>query len=652
MATSKPNLNRIWAGGAPANNVIDPDTTTPGKFDSGWLAEVPPFEHFNFLQKLFTEALAHNNEEGINLWDTNTTYSTSALAKGSDGNIYKSVSEQSGNDPVSDGGANWVAQSSINRNADFQALRDTANSAYSLGEMVYIDNFTYPWIKKSGAVAASIVDNGWYIIAADDLDIYYESSSPVVNAAIFGAVGDWDGSSGTDNTTALQNAIDTADNLAVRRVYVPAGDYLYTKVVIPMANNYGSARFELYGDGLGITVFRTDTDRAIDLDSNKESGTGYNVDLHDFTLRGNGAKPENGIYSDGLAFCHFYNLHVLSFENNIRCAGDTFVNRFTKLFLSGAPQYGFRMDASGTTNFWDCIFTFGATVNAYQLSGAYNTVGSLAADDCSGGAAYNFNFFSGTVNSLGNESSDVDRMITCSNSQFSIGYVLAFYNTVDDVNSKGGVIGGSGNNVKIENIKIEQSSSIVSTQAPFDMFDSIIKIGNTEYINIEYTGEPDGSASSSGAMFSTDKSTGIGISNDGTRRSYIGYDRGRFNFGEASPRIPGSLAVPKAIFLDMVGSPRFDSDGNDYRFGRPSKEGDIFLESDPGQEYQLGRITTSTGSDLNACSFLRIPLEIATTTANRPTTGLRAGLQIFDTTLGQPIWYNGSGWVDATGTSV
>jgi hypothetical protein len=39
------------------------------------------------------------------------------------------------------------------------------------------------------------------------------------------------------------------------------------------------------------------------------------------------------------------------------------------------------------------------------------------------------------------------------------------------------------------------------------------------------------------------------------------------------------------------------------------------------------------------------------TTANRPSSPAE-GAQWFDTTLGKPIWYDGSGWVDATGTSV
>jgi hypothetical protein len=40
------------------------------------------------------------------------------------------------------------------------------------------------------------------------------------------------------------------------------------------------------------------------------------------------------------------------------------------------------------------------------------------------------------------------------------------------------------------------------------------------------------------------------------------------------------------------------------------------------------------------------------TTANRPTEQREVGQYYFDTTLGIPIWYDGTNWVDATGTVV
>ena len=40
------------------------------------------------------------------------------------------------------------------------------------------------------------------------------------------------------------------------------------------------------------------------------------------------------------------------------------------------------------------------------------------------------------------------------------------------------------------------------------------------------------------------------------------------------------------------------------------------------------------------------------TTADRPLINLQIGQFYFDTTLGYPIWYDGTNWVDATGTVV
>jgi hypothetical protein len=40
------------------------------------------------------------------------------------------------------------------------------------------------------------------------------------------------------------------------------------------------------------------------------------------------------------------------------------------------------------------------------------------------------------------------------------------------------------------------------------------------------------------------------------------------------------------------------------------------------------------------------------TTANRPTQNLQIGQFYFDTTLGIPIWYNGTVWKNASGTTV
>lgn len=242
MATSKPDLTRVWAEGAPPGNVVDPDITTPGKVASGWQAEVPPFEHFNFLQKWFTQGLAHFNEQGIAVWDTDTTYPISALAKGSDGNIYIAINEQSGNDPVSDN-INW-------RPMDNQLLSiaqlKTRKGGYE-GEQVFVRQYHTTLEGEGGGVfywdsTSTESDNLGTIIEVTGVVTgrwkrRYEGS---VDVKWFGAIGD----GVTSDSAAFQAAVDTATTVRVSKcetyylvggLNVPAGttfigerEYVYT----------------------------------------------------------------------------------------------------------------------------------------------------------------------------------------------------------------------------------------------------------------------------------------------------------------------------------------------------------------------------------------------------------------------------------------
>ncbi len=157
VAIVKPNLTRVWAAGAPGANVVDPDTTTPGKFDDGWDAEIPPFEHFNFLQQLFTQGLGYLNEQGIGEWDTDTEYSIDSIAKGSNGGIYRSLTDtNTGNDPITDF-VNWVPalygenglynpNMAVSRRGDFTSPTAIAHNIY------YLDR----WLSKLSGVSATI----------------------------------------------------------------------------------------------------------------------------------------------------------------------------------------------------------------------------------------------------------------------------------------------------------------------------------------------------------------------------------------------------------------------------------------------------------------------------------------------------------------
>jgi hypothetical protein len=84
---TKPDWSYIWAeGGA----VVQPSNT---KIQTGWVAEVPPFQWENFVQNRQDQMLAHINQRGIAAWSGDTEYEAGGLSyvQGSDGVIYKSV---------------------------------------------------------------------------------------------------------------------------------------------------------------------------------------------------------------------------------------------------------------------------------------------------------------------------------------------------------------------------------------------------------------------------------------------------------------------------------------------------------------------------------------------------------------------------------
>jgi hypothetical protein len=102
------------------------------------------------------------------------------------------------------------------------------------------------------------------------------------------------------------------------------------------------------------------------------------------------------------------------------------------------------------------------------------------------------------------------------------------------------------------------------------------------------------------------------------------------------------------------------SSGSKFLFGTGSPEGvvfgnvgSIFLRTDGGKGTSLYIKESGSGIQLG---WVRLGTATKNTTANRPTlTANEIGTLYLDTTLaanGKPIWWNGALWVDANGTSV
>lgn len=102
-AYSKPNLiNVVWASGG---DRVAPDIA---KYNTGWLAEIPPRQYFNFIDWKQDQWAAYSNQIGIPEWDSETEYQAGkSVVQGTDGNIYQAVATTTGTDPVVDTASRW-----------------------------------------------------------------------------------------------------------------------------------------------------------------------------------------------------------------------------------------------------------------------------------------------------------------------------------------------------------------------------------------------------------------------------------------------------------------------------------------------------------------------------------------------------------------
>ena len=105
-----PKIENIWAS-------VGPKTPNPddAKIATGWEAEIPPKEFFNYIEYKQDQLLAHINQHGICEWDTSTSYiANKSYVQGSNGVIFKAKTTHTGVNPVGEsgaatsaGGVNW-----------------------------------------------------------------------------------------------------------------------------------------------------------------------------------------------------------------------------------------------------------------------------------------------------------------------------------------------------------------------------------------------------------------------------------------------------------------------------------------------------------------------------------------------------------------
>lgn len=98
---NKPDFSYQWSSGGA---IVAPSNV---KIQTGWTAEVPPFQWENYLQNRQDNAILHLFQKGISEWDAASNYyfTTSGVrsyVQGSDGIIYVAVADSIGQNPTTD----------------------------------------------------------------------------------------------------------------------------------------------------------------------------------------------------------------------------------------------------------------------------------------------------------------------------------------------------------------------------------------------------------------------------------------------------------------------------------------------------------------------------------------------------------------------
>lgn len=98
---AKPDYSYQWSSGG---SIVAPSDV---KIQTGWTAEVPPYQWENWSQNRQDNAILHLFQKGISEWDAASNYyfTTSGVrsyVQGSDGNIYVAVQDSVGQNPTTD----------------------------------------------------------------------------------------------------------------------------------------------------------------------------------------------------------------------------------------------------------------------------------------------------------------------------------------------------------------------------------------------------------------------------------------------------------------------------------------------------------------------------------------------------------------------
>lgn len=159
MVDKRTDLDIIFASNAGVADIANPNEEEgPGAFEAGWEAEIPPYQYFNFIQRKFSEAIAHVNKEGIGRWDNVTSYEVDAIVKSpTGGQLYKAIEANSDTDPTNSPSSWEIFPPVVEIPEDMLGVTDVRiNTRYFTSTTTYVkpDNVAFVEIQVQGGGGA------------------------------------------------------------------------------------------------------------------------------------------------------------------------------------------------------------------------------------------------------------------------------------------------------------------------------------------------------------------------------------------------------------------------------------------------------------------------------------------------------------------